>query len=114
MKGQQGGLRGEQGGERGADRDSKWRLSIDLCTKCNFIGGGGKRGAEFLPGVDRTPAPPSGLQNPYWGNVDSCNQKQNSPPDKWYAMQLKLKHFMLTFEYFFTNSVQVWLKVELK
>ena len=23
----------------GADWDSKWRLSIDLCTKCNFIWG---------------------------------------------------------------------------
>ena len=56
MRGRQGGLRGEQG----ADRDSKWRLSIDLCTKCNFIWGG-KRGAEFLPeGAVAPPCPPSG------------------------------------------------------
>ena len=26
----------------------------------------------------------------------------------------KFKHFMVTFEYFFVNSVQVWLKTELK
>ena len=37
MRGRQGELRGK-GGER-PDRDSKWRLSIDLCTKCNFIWG---------------------------------------------------------------------------
>ena len=45
MRGQQGGLKGERGG--GADRDSKWWLSIDLCTKCNYIGGG--QGAESPP-----------------------------------------------------------------
>ena len=47
MRGRQGGLKGEQ---RGADRDSIWRLSIDLCTKCNFIwgarGGGGRVSAR--------------------------------------------------------------------
>ena len=45
------GLRGEQG----ADWDSKCRLSIDLCTKCNFIWGG--EGAEFQPGGGRPPVP---------------------------------------------------------
>ena len=34
----EGAARGAQG-EQGADCDSKWRLSIDLCTKCNFIEG---------------------------------------------------------------------------
>ena len=29
------------------------------------------------------------LAKSLWGNVDSCNQKQNSP-DKWYAMQVSL------------------------
>ena len=24
---------------RGADWDSKWQLTIDLCTKCDFMGG---------------------------------------------------------------------------
>ena len=50
MRGRQGGWGVSRG--RGADRDSKWRLSIDLCTKCNFIWG--QEGAEFLPG-GRTP-----------------------------------------------------------
>ena len=36
MRGRQGGS-GLRGG--GADWDSKWQLSIDLCTKCNFISG---------------------------------------------------------------------------
>ena len=53
MRGWQGGLRGEQG----ADWDSKWRLSIDLCTKCNFIWGA-RGGAEFLPGGQLPPCPP--------------------------------------------------------
>ena len=34
-------MRGSKGGSGvgGGDRDSKWRLSIDLCTKCHFIWG---------------------------------------------------------------------------
>ena len=44
MRGKQGGLTSEQ---RGADWDSKWQLSIDLCTKCNL---GGKRGQSFCQG----------------------------------------------------------------
>ena len=36
MRGGKGGS-GVSGG--GADWDSKWRLCIDLCTKCYFIGG---------------------------------------------------------------------------
>ena len=49
------GLRGEQGG---ADWDSKWRLSIDLCTKCNFIWGGKRGGRVSARGDSRPPAPP--------------------------------------------------------
>ena len=41
MRGRQGGLRGEQRGL--LNWDWKWRLSIDLCTKCNFIWGRGGR-----------------------------------------------------------------------
>ena len=37
-------MRGRQWGRRGwADRDSKWWLSIDPCTKCHLMGGGGGR-----------------------------------------------------------------------
>ena len=35
----EGAARGTEGVIRGVDWDSKWWLSIDLCTKCNFIGG---------------------------------------------------------------------------
>ena len=52
-RGRQGGLRGEQG----ADWDSKWRLSIYLCTKCNFIWGQG--GQSFCQRGSRPPPPPS-------------------------------------------------------
>ena len=31
--------RGLRGDSEGADCDSKWRLSMDLCTKCDFIWG---------------------------------------------------------------------------
>ena len=48
------GLRGERGGG-GADWDSKWQLSIDLCTKCNFIWGQG--GQSFFQGGSH-PLPP--------------------------------------------------------
>ena len=58
MKGRQGG----SGVSRGADWDSKWRLSIDLCTKCNFIWG--REGAEFLPGGGRPPPPLATPPNP--------------------------------------------------
>ena len=48
-EGRQGGPRGERGvGVGGADWDSKWWLSIDLCTKCNFIWGGKSPGALTL------------------------------------------------------------------
>ena len=40
----EGAARGAQGGAGGADWDSKWQLSIDLCTKYNFIWG--KRGGR--------------------------------------------------------------------
>ena len=40
---------GGSGVSRGADWDSKWRLSIDLCTKCNFIGGA-SGGQSFCQG----------------------------------------------------------------
>ena len=53
MRGRQGGLRG--GG--GADWDSKWRLSIDLCTKCNLIWEA-REGAEFVPGAVEPPLLP--------------------------------------------------------
>ena len=43
----EGGGKGGVRDEQGAAWDPKWRLSIDLCTKCNFIWGA--RGAEFLP-----------------------------------------------------------------
>ena len=51
-------MRGGKGGSRvsrGADWDSKWRLSIDLCAKCNFIWGqeGGRVSAW-----GRSPPPP--------------------------------------------------------
>ena len=50
----EGAARGAQGlAGGGTDWDSKWRLSIDLCTKCNFIWG--REGAEFLPGGGRPP-----------------------------------------------------------
>ena len=50
MRGRQVGSGVSGGG--GADWDSKWWLSTDLCTKCNFIWG-----AEFLPGAV-APLPP--------------------------------------------------------
>ena len=56
-------------------------------------------------------------QNPSVGiHVDSHNRKQNSPPEEWYTTYAgKLKHFMVTCEYFFVQiSVQVWLRAELK
>ena len=46
MRGRQGGLMGVW---EGADWDSKWWLSIDLCTKCNFIWG--VRGHSFCQGA---------------------------------------------------------------
>ena len=54
MRGGKGGLRGKQGG----DWDSKCRLSIDLCTKCNFIWGreGGK--VSVRPPLSPPPATP--------------------------------------------------------
>ena len=48
MRGRQGGLRDEQGCWLGL----KWQLSINLCTKCNFIWG-----AEFLSGGSHPPPP---------------------------------------------------------
>ena len=49
-----GGLRGE----RGADWDSKWWLSIDLCKKCNFIGArGGKEGGRVSVRGQLPPCP---------------------------------------------------------
>ena len=45
---------GASGG--GADWHSKWRLSIDLCTKCNFIGGWGGR----VSARGRSPPAPPG------------------------------------------------------
>ena len=38
-----------------ADWDSKWRLTIDLCTKCNFIGG--KKGGRVSARGQLPPAP---------------------------------------------------------
>ena len=77
MRGQQGGLRGEQGG---ADQwDSKWRLSIDLCslhTVQSVISFGGERGGRVLqgargagqsfsvPGGAVAPCPPPPLATP--------------------------------------------------
>ena len=53
------GSKGGPGVSRGDNWDSKWQLSIDLCTKCNFIWG--QEGAEFLPGGRLLPCPsPSG------------------------------------------------------
>ena len=59
----EGAARGAEGWAGGADRDSKWRLSIDLCIKCNFIWG-----AEFLPegAVAPPPAPPLATPLPGW------------------------------------------------
>ena len=52
-----GGGKGGSGVSRGADWDSKWRLSIYLCTKCNFIWGQG--GQSFCQRGSRPPPPPS-------------------------------------------------------
>ena len=62
----EGAARGAEGWAGGADRDSKCWLSIDLCTKCNFILGG-KRGAEFLPEGAVAPLPPSGYATVWTG-----------------------------------------------
>ena len=49
-------MRGHQRGEAGADRDSNWRLSIDLCRKYHFIWG--LKGDGFLTeGAQAPPAP---------------------------------------------------------
>ena len=53
MRGRQGGSRVSRGG---ADWDSKWQLSIDFCTKCNFIWGE-EGGQSFCQGGGR-PRPP--------------------------------------------------------
>ena len=53
MMGRQGGLRDEQG----ADWESKWRLSIDICTKCN-ISSGGEGGRVSARGWSLAPCPP--------------------------------------------------------
>ena len=69
MRGRQGGLRGERGE---ADRDSKWRLSIDLCTKCNFIWGA-RGGAEFLTRGGGCP-PPAPLWLRHWTVIWGSSQ----------------------------------------
>ena len=48
--------KGDWAVSRGADWDSKWQLSIDLCTECNFICGA-KRGGRVSAGGS-PPAPP--------------------------------------------------------
>ena len=48
---------------RGADWDSKWRLSIDLCTKCNFIWG--REGDRVSDRGRSPPAPSSGYAAVY-------------------------------------------------
>ena len=53
----EGAARGAQGWARGADWDPKWRLSIDLCTKCYFIGGQ-EGGQSFCQGGWLPPCPP--------------------------------------------------------
>ena len=52
---------GQGGAGGGADRDSKWWLSIDHCTKCHFIWGAQGRGQGFWLGGPHHPLPhPSG------------------------------------------------------
>ena len=67
----EGTARGAQGWAGGADWDSKWRLSIDLCTKCNFIWGA--RGAEFLPGGSCPPHLPPPPPPPPATPLAPCN-----------------------------------------
>ena len=56
---------GAQGWAGGADWDSKWRLSIDLCTKCNFIWGA--RGGRVSARGRSPPAPfPLWLRHCAW------------------------------------------------
>ena len=44
-----------------------------------------------------------------WGNVDSCNRKQNSP-DKWYAMQISL-----SISWWLLNTfLSIWFKFDSK
>ena len=58
----EGASRGAQGwAGGGADWDSKWRLSIDLCTKCNFIWGRG--GQSFCRGQSPPCPPPPPLRH---------------------------------------------------
>ena len=69
MRGRQGGRTSERGG--GADWDSKLQLSIDFCTKCNFIWGarGGRR--PLLPLATPLIYPLSGVnwKAPYRTNL---------------------------------------------
>ena len=56
----EGAARGAQVGSGVADQDSKWRLSIDLCTKCRFIWGaqrGGGGGLDFWLGGSNPSSP---------------------------------------------------------
>ena len=79
----EGAARGAEGWAGGADRDSKWRLSIDLCTKCNFIGGA-KGGQSFCQRGRSPPCPPPPLATPL-----SLNGKLTAKID------FPIRHFML-------------------
>ena len=59
----EGAARGAEGWAGGADRDSKWRLSINLCTKCNFIWGGKRGGRVSARGGGCPPLPPLWLRH---------------------------------------------------
>ena len=66
MRGRQGGSGVSGGG--GGWRDSKWRLSLDLCTKCNFIWGL-EEGRVSVRG--RSPPVPLWLR--HWGCISLLN-----------------------------------------
>ena len=102
----------------GADWDSKWRFSIDLCTKCNFIGG--ERGAEFLPGGS---CPPGYATGCWWiRSIKPRNLiREHVCLFTWhslalvdldckqdYCYRLKLKYL------FYKTGDQLWTPVDLK